>query len=66
VTLALLAAVGLVFALVSGVWGSAIAAVVALVALGALVRPTWRMLDATYRPPVKGGRPEDAANGDRR
>ncbi len=55
-TLAMTAMVGLVFALSSGVWASAIAAVVALLALAAVARPTWRMLDATYGRPVRGPR----------
>ena len=62
-TLAITAIVGLVFALSSGVWASAIAAVVALLALAAVARPTWRMLDATYGRPARGPRPSTESSG---
>jgi hypothetical protein len=54
--LAVIATVGFVFALASGVWSSAVAAVVAMIALAAVARPTWRMLDAAYGGPVKDER----------
>jgi hypothetical protein len=54
VTLAVIATVGLGFAVASGVLGSAIAAAVALIALAAVVRPVWRALDATYEQRVEG------------